>query len=138
MEINRIFITLLFFLPNLAYAVPTFDQLKEQNPEVCKGITKDDGYQGFLDCTVRLRDYSERKLQSRLLVLRQDLDTLSLKAYRTNFERDQTAWEAYKKSHCAYVSTGMEKRAYDFQLNMCNLMENYKRLETLEGEPAFP
>ncbi|RDK91954.1 lysozyme inhibitor LprI family protein [Enterobacillus tribolii] len=135
---KRLFIASLFFIPFVSNAAPTFDELREKNPEVCKDISKEDGYPGFVDCVVRMNEASEQKLQARLPALRKDLDSLSLIEYRANFDQNQKAWEEYKKTRCTYLTTGMEGQARDFEATMCNLMENYQRLDVLEGEPAFP
>ncbi|MFC0140759.1 lysozyme inhibitor LprI family protein [Erwinia mallotivora] len=132
------FITALFLLPLMIHASHGVAQIEENNRQICQQTTEEDGYQGFLACTVRTSEESEKKLQSRLAILRKDLDGLSLKAYRANFEQDQRAWEVYKKRHCAYLSTGMENQAREVQATLCNVMENDKRLETLKDEPAFP
>lgn len=135
---HKLAIALLIITPAMAGADRTFDELRKENPQVCRDITQADGYPGFTDCVGRMNEDSERQLSARLIQLRRDLNTLSLKEYRTNFDRDQHAWEVYKRAHCQYTATGMTEPASGIQSTVCNVLENHKRLDTLKNEPAFP
>lgn len=111
---------------------------KEDYQQACNDRLSKEGYQAFLDCTKNMTSESDKRLTKRLTELRAALDKLSLKEYRIHFEQDQKAWGVWKKAHCAYLTTGMQRQACQIQNDICTLTENDRRLDALKDEPAFP
>ncbi|WP_411569410.1 hypothetical protein [Serratia sp. UGAL515B_01] len=76
-------------------------------------------------------------MKVRLLEIRKDLTKIGDAEFTTAFEVEQKSWERYKNDRCKYITTGMNMHgsAYQFQFDVCNTKENYRRLETLVGDP---
>lgn len=115
------------------------DVLMSKEPGVCSDI-EIDNYYGLLECMGRISEKSEKKLNERLIVIRQELKSIDFEKGTAAFEKSQKSWERYKKDLCEYQTSGIEPEgsAFGFKVHYCNASENYRRLETLKDEPSFP
>lgn len=137
---KRIIITALVCVPFLSGAEEYLDinDLKARDPEACKGVELKGNYPGMLDCVKELSDNSDKKMNTRLSEIRADLKRIGDKEYTVAFEVAQKSWERYKADQCGYITSGMDKdrSGYFFQFHFCNAAENYRRLDTIKGEPS--
>ncbi|MBW7984713.1 lysozyme inhibitor LprI family protein [Enterobacillus tribolii] len=115
--------------------IPTVNYLEKLQPTVCEGISLE--YWGASECLNKMVGDSEQQLKVRLIEIRKTLDDYGSN-YRAAFDAEQASWEKYKKDHCAYKVTEMERQAYSDTLSSCLATENYRRLDTIRHEPSFP
>lgn len=80
---------------------------------------------------------SEKKLKQRNAEITTELKKWNQKRMMKLFIKEQKSWERYKYARCHYASLGIKKEneVYQSNTNICNAIENYRRLETLEQEP---
>ncbi|AHG22823.1 hypothetical protein Z042_14605 [Chania multitudinisentens RB-25] len=136
---RRVIIFVLACFPILSYSAQTLNELRDRNPQLCQDIKKEDGNSGIWECLTRLQADSEAQLKTRLKEVRAELKEIGYEPYQKAFEKDQLAWEAYKKTRCEYLTAGTLKDSVAFDLHgaMCNASENYRRIDTLKNEPPF-
>lgn len=137
---KRIIFAVLACVPFFSCAEEYIDinDLKARDAEACKGIELKGNYPGILDCVKELSDNSERAMSTRLSEIRAAMKGVGDKEYSAAFEVAQASWEKYKNDQCAYITSGMDKErsGYYFQFHFCNAAENYRRLDTIKGEPS--
>ncbi|MCL6362345.1 lysozyme inhibitor LprI family protein [Pectobacterium polaris] len=111
---------------------------------LCKDVMKGESYHELYICTDRMLSDSTEKLEQRNKELIKDLS--KFKAFGDSeeavqlFKKDQAAWKNYVVHRCAYKGYGFEKDSpvYLSNKDLCEAVENYRRIETLEGEPSIP
>lgn len=133
------FILMLLFASFITNAAQSLDELKNRNPQMCQDIKPEDGYYGDMECARRLLEDSEAQLNTRLAEMRAALKKMNYAPYQKAFELDQKAWENYQKRRCKFITADIEKDTnnHAYSMAVCNASENYKRIETLKGEPSF-
>ncbi|QHA89766.1 lysozyme inhibitor LprI family protein [Serratia rhizosphaerae] len=135
---KRYGIIILAGMPVFSGAVSDIEGLISKDPAACRKINVNENYPALLACVTRLSARSEQRLNARLAEIRKDLAALGDVEYRVAFETAQTSWEHYRTDYCAYITMGMDRRgsAFKYQSDFCSASENYRRLDTLEGEPS--
>lgn len=132
-----LFISLVSFS---SYAKTYNNYLEESENGICKALIEKEGHYAIYRCGSLMVDDSQKKMIKRMSEINKTLKKINNNEITNAFMRDQLSWEAYKRERCAYITLGIDKESseYQFNLDICNAVENYRRIETLEGEPSFP
>lgn len=126
-------IVLLYSNSALCYEMTDYDsieKLKSLSPHSCQDIRNDDGYLGYLACTERVYEDSDKLLQSKLKKFSIKIDKLEDIDISTRFKIYQDQWLKYRISKCNFIAssanTGSAVHNHLYQL--CSLIENYNRI----------
>lgn len=136
--LNKIIFFVMAVMPFFSFS-KGIDDLIAKDPEACQGIPLDESYMAMMQCADRIARRSDEKLSVRLTEIRKQLQVINYEEYTAAFEVSEKKWAEYKHSFCEYQTLGIEKdgRVYDFHLNICNILENYRHLDALKGEPSI-
>ncbi|MEH0834508.1 lysozyme inhibitor LprI family protein [Pectobacterium cacticida] len=115
-------------------------KLELMDKTLCKDIMKGGSYHEIYICTDRMLADSTRKLEqknkevinflSKLITMEGEEDAVKL------FKADQAAWENYVVHRCAYRGHPYIKDSpvYLSNKDLCEAVENYRRIGSLDGE----
>ncbi|MEH2921974.1 lysozyme inhibitor LprI family protein [Samsonia erythrinae] len=140
------FIPMLFALNGIppAFGEIYWSKLDLMEKTLCKDLMKGESYHEVDICIYRMLSDSTEKLEQRN---KETIKYLSkLKAFDDSedavklFKKDQTAWKNYVVHRCAYKGHPYEKDSpmYFSNKSLCEAVENYRRIESLEGELNIP
>ncbi|WP_224718538.1 lysozyme inhibitor LprI family protein [Pectobacterium versatile] len=111
---------------------------------LCKDLMKEGGYNKVDLCINLMLSDSTEKLEKRNKEITDDLS--KLESFK-NFEdlskflkMEQAAWKDYIDSRCSYKQLVFIKDSpiYFSSHRLCHAVENYRRIESLEGELNIP
>lgn len=126
---------------SLAVKAKTRNEYFIENPnKACQKLNKTSGVISVYECSLFMFNDSNQMLQKRITAIEEEIKSYSDKEINNAFSLDQSSWESYKKDQCDYMTTEIDKKSmlYQTELNLCIAVENYRRIETLDGEPSFP
>ncbi|KHN55835.1 lysozyme inhibitor LprI family protein [Pectobacterium fontis] len=111
---------------------------------LCKDLMKGESYHEVDICIERMLSDSAEKLEQKNKEAIKFLSTL--KAFDGEeeavqlFKKDQAAWKNYVVHRCAYKVHPYEKDSpiYFSGKSLCEAVENYRRIESLDGELNIP
>ncbi|PWC16513.1 hypothetical protein DDT52_18125 [Brenneria roseae subsp. roseae] len=140
MRIVSVAVVFFFLISFGSWAKTSNDYLKDSENGICKDLIKGESYHEIYNCAALMENDSRAMLVKRISEIKVALEKMNNKEITDAFIREQRSWEVYKKDRCSYVTLGIDKNemAYQFNLDICNAIENYRRIETLYGEPSFP
>lgn len=132
----------IFILPSLLFCFPshaktTFDYFEDSQNGICKQIIEEEGSFAINMCIGLMLKDSEEKLERRVKEIKKSFKKTNNKKLTQAFIQEQKMWQNYKKDRCIYFSSDTIEgsHAYDDMLAICQSAENYRRIDTLEGEP---
>ncbi|KFW98995.1 lysozyme inhibitor LprI family protein [Pectobacterium carotovorum] len=111
---------------------------------LCKDLMKDGGYNKVDLCINLMLSDSKEKLEKRNKEITEALSKFdsfeNFEDLVKSFKKDQTAWKNYASHRCSYKQLAFIKDSpiYFSSNRLCHAVENYRRIETLEGEPSIP
>ncbi|WP_422047450.1 lysozyme inhibitor LprI family protein [Rosenbergiella nectarea] len=108
----------------------SIEKLKSLSPNSCQDIHNDDGYLGYLSCTEKVYNDSDRLLQSKLKKFSDKIDKLEDIDISTSFKKYQDQWLKYRISKCNFIASSANKGsdAHNHLYQLCSLIENYNRI----------
>ncbi|MEI7268085.1 lysozyme inhibitor LprI family protein [Pectobacterium versatile] len=121
-----------------------WSKLDSMEKILCKDIMKGKSYHEVDICIERMLADSTEKLEqknkevisflSTLITMEDEEDAVKL------FKKDQAAWVNYVTHRCAYKGFDYEKDSpiYFAGKSLCEAVENYRRIESLDGELNIP
>ncbi|MBA0206695.1 lysozyme inhibitor LprI family protein [Pectobacterium aroidearum] len=127
-----------------AFSEIYLSKLELMEKTLCKDIMKGENYHEIYICTDRMLADSTEKLEqknkeaisflSKLIPMEGEEDAVKL------FKADQAAWKNYVVHRCAYKGHPFEKDSpvYLSNKDLCEAVENYRRIESLDGELNIP
>ncbi|GKX38360.1 lysozyme inhibitor LprI family protein [Pectobacterium odoriferum] len=127
-----------------AFAEIYWSKLELMEKTLCKDIMKGENYHELYICTDRMLADSTEKLEqknkeainflSTLITIEDEEDAVKL------FKADQAAWKNYVVHRCAYRGHPYIKDSpvYLSNKDLCEAVENYRRIESLDGELNIP
>ncbi|MEQ9862822.1 hypothetical protein OI450_01775 [Pectobacterium cacticida] len=114
-------------------------KLELMDKTLCKDIMKGESYHKIYICTDQmLADSTKNKevisFLSKLITMKDEDDAVKL------FKADQAAWKNYVVHRCAYRGHPYIKDSpvYLSNKDLCEAVENYRRIESLDGELNIP
>ncbi|WP_116186042.1 lysozyme inhibitor LprI family protein [Pectobacterium aquaticum] len=120
------------------------NQLNLMKKTLCKDLMKGESYHEVDICIDRMLADSTEKLEqknkeaisflSKLITMEDEESAVKL------FKADQAAWKNYVVHRCAYKVHPYIKDSpiYFSDKSLCEAVENYRRIESLEGELNIP
>ncbi|WP_116186041.1 lysozyme inhibitor LprI family protein [Pectobacterium aquaticum] len=144
---NIYFYLLMLFAVNgisPAFGEIYWSKLELMEKTLCKDIMRGENYHEIYICTDRMLADSTEKLEkknkeaidflSTLITIEGEDDAVKL------FKADQAAWKNYVVHRCAYKGHSYDKDSYVYFSNkdLCEAVENYRRIESLDGELNIP
>lgn len=118
-------------------AKPSFDYFEESQNGLCKPMLEKEGPLAMNDCISLMLEDSEKKLSARITEVKNKLKKINNSKLTKAFFYEQKLWSIYKKDRCLYFSSDTEKDSFAdwYMKSICQTAENYRRIDTLEGEP---
>ncbi|APS31864.1 lysozyme inhibitor LprI family protein [Pectobacterium brasiliense] len=144
---NIYFYLLMLFAVNgisPAFGEIYWSKLELMEKTLCKDIMRGENYHEIYICTDRMLADSTEKLEkknkeaidflSTLITIEGEDDAVKL------FKADQAAWKNYVVHRCAYRGHPYIKDSpvYLSNKDLCEAVENYRRIESLDGELNIP
>ncbi|MEL7629121.1 hypothetical protein AAGW04_08970 [Pectobacterium aroidearum] len=121
-----------------------WSKLELMEKTLCKDIMKGESYHEVDICIDRMLADSTEKLEKRNKEIIEDLSKLdpfeNLEDLVKFSNKEQASWKNYVDSRCSYKQLAFIKDSpiYFSSNRLCHAVENYRRIETLEGEPSIP
>ncbi|MBN3238959.1 lysozyme inhibitor LprI family protein [Pectobacterium versatile] len=121
-----------------------WSKLDVMEKTLCKDLMKEGGYNKVDLCINLMLSDSTEKLEKRNKEIKEDLSKLNS---FENFEdlakflkKDQAAWKNYASLRCSYKQLVFIKDSpiYFSSNRLCHAVENYRRIESLDGELNIP
>jgi Protein of unknown function (DUF1311). len=126
---------------NLAFASMYHDYLNKNKESLCKDIIKEESYSEIYQCTSLMLKDSQEKLNKKV----KEIDDVLKESFDDNepqklFSESQHSWSEFVKKQCLYKLIGYQPGSplYQSTQDLCFSVENYRRLEVLNGEPSIP
>jgi len=83
----------------------SIEKLKSLSPHACQDIHNDDGYLGYLACTEKVYNDSDRLLKDKLEKLSIKIDKLENIDLSTRFKKHQEQWLKYRIAKCNFIAS---------------------------------
>ncbi|GBO50450.1 MULTISPECIES: lysozyme inhibitor LprI family protein [Pectobacterium] len=140
------FISMLFSVSGIspAFGEIYWSKLDSMEKVLCKDIMKGETYWELYRCTERMNFDSTEKLKKKNKEVIKYLSKLKDSGRSEEaimlFKKDQIAWKNYVVHRCAYKGHSYDKDSYVYFSNkdLCEAVENYRRIESLDGELNIP